>query len=263
MAHAFLLRNTPAFAFCSSFEGPYSCVLHIKHSAACGEASIYLTFRVHVRGSEEAQPFQLAYHADNWKALGLFPVNRGLNEHQLAKIRWRDTTPDVMTLSLDLRQPCTVRCPPSSGCFAAKPGYESDFDQLRQLASAITMDLLFDIHYLNRNHAAFLQLISHSRDLTGVPVKDYNGPLSRQTDWTVFSPLEDDVPGDPPSYAAASAKPSRRGKWRHLTLSTNSSSPARTQAVYRPHSLFQNVDAFYRPPSPASSQVLQPKRPPR
>lgn len=218
MAYTFLLRSTPAFAFCSSFEGPYSCVLSIKHSKSRGEASIYLNFLIHVRGFEGTQPFQLAYDADNWKALGLFPVNRGLDEHQLARIRSRNTSPAAMTLSLDLRQPCTVRCLSSSGCIAAKLGHESHFDQLRQLASAITVDLLFDIHYLNQNHAAFLQLISRSRDLTGVPAKAYSGPLSRQTDWTVFSPLEDNVPSAPPSYVAASAEPSRPGKWRCLTL---------------------------------------------
>ena len=212
MAHTFLLRNTPAFAFCSSFEGPHSCALHIKHSESCGEASIYLSFFIHVHGFEKPQPFQLAYDADNWKALGLFPANKDLDEHQLAKIRWRDKPPAVMTLSLDLRQPCTVRCLPSSGCIVAKQSHESHFDQLRQLASAITLDLLFDVHHLNQNHAAFLQLITRSRDLTGVPAKAYNGPLSRQTDWTVFSPLEDNAPSAPPSYAAAPADPSRPGK---------------------------------------------------
>ena len=127
MAHTFLLRNTPAFAFCSSFEGPYSCVLHFKHSEPCREASIYLNFLIHVRGLEP-QSFQLAYDADNWKAVGLFPANRDLDEHQLAKIQWRDKPSAVITLSLDLRQPCTVRCPPSSGCIAAKQNHKSHFD---------------------------------------------------------------------------------------------------------------------------------------
>ena len=271
MAYTFLLRNTPAFAFCTNYEGSSSCVLHIKHSESCGEASIYLNFLIHVRGFEEPQPFQLAYDADNWKALGLFPVNRGLDEHQLARIRWRNTRPVAMTLTLDLHHPCTVQSLASTGCIAAKPGHESHFDQLRQLASAITVDLLFDIHYLNQNHAAFLQLISRSRDLTGVPAKAYNGPLTRKTDWTVFSPIEDDVHSAPPSYAAASTKPSRPGKWRQLTSIMDSSSPAQARAVCRPRGRLRNVAAFcprdpiphYRRPLPASSQAHQPKRPPR
>lgn len=212
MAHAWLLRKTPAFALCPGCEEPYLCTLSIKYSASRGEASIYVGSSIYVRDLGPMQPFQLAYDAHTWEALSLSAVKKGLDEHRLAEIQWRDTRPNPVTLSLHLRQPCIVRCRPSSGCMAAKPGHEAQYDHFRQLASAIAVDLIFDLRYLNQNHAVFLQLISCRPSLIGVPAETYNGPLSRQTDWAVFGPFEEDIPESPPSYAAASGESSRQGE---------------------------------------------------
>lgn len=150
--------------------------------------------------------FQLEYDADNWKALSFSPVLLNLTDEQRSRVRGRTGPPVFMTLSLELYQPCTVRCHPSD-CIAAEPGHETHFDQLRQLASAVTVNLIFDTNNLKEHLAGFVQLISLSRELKSVPTDAYSGPLSRRTDWTVFSPLEENVSGAPPAYAAAFANP--------------------------------------------------------
>jgi len=212
MGYTFLLRDIPALAYSSNLAAPCSCVFQILYSESLKQASISLSIQTHICGFEEPQPFELAYNADNWKTVGLSTATRDLDEGHLATIRRRNT-PAARTLSLSLHSSCPVRCPPSSGSIAPKPGHETSFAQLRDLASTAEVDIVFDIHYLrSENCLAFFQLISHPYKLTGVPAEKYRGPLSRQTDWTVFSPAEDATSDAPPSYVAVPAKRPRQGK---------------------------------------------------
>jgi hypothetical protein len=214
MAYTFILRDIPALAYSSNPAALLSCQLVIKYHTSRKQAAIFLNLSAHTYGFEHAQLFVLTYNADNLVPGTTFlgPATTDLPQDRLVKVA-RTNTAAVKILSLTLHAPCPVRCPPSTGCIAPKPGHETHFRQLRDLASATEVRIVFDDNWVHEQHYATLyRLINHPEKLRGLPLENYNGTASRRTDWTVFSPVEDAEAEAPPSYNEVPTKRSRQGK---------------------------------------------------
>lgn len=213
MAYTFLLRNTPAFAYSSKFATLLSCNLVIKYSTSRKQAAMIVSLPTHIDGFDDAQLFDLVYNADDLVSGRTFlgPGPDDLSQSQLATITRRNDVVAVKTIHLALQTSCLVRCPPSTGCVIHKPGHDDAFRQLRNLASSTEVHIVFDANWVHEQHyAMFYRLINHPDRFGGIPTQNYKGPLSRQTDWTVFSPLDDVESEAPPSYHDVPAKRSRQ-----------------------------------------------------
>ncbi|KAF2437254.1 hypothetical protein P171DRAFT_183901 [Karstenula rhodostoma CBS 690.94] len=199
------LQDVPALAFSSDSATPSPCRLSIKFSKAHNQASILLSFCAHVHDFADEQQVVLIYDADQLVPGTSFlrPTTEDLSQAQQSRLA-RSGSPAFKTLQLTLRQPCPVRCLPSTGCIAPKTGHETQLHQLRDLARALDICLVFDHVHLHVNqYAAFHHLVNRPESLVGVP---YRGALTRETDWTVFVPLEDVVADSLPPYSEVSAK---------------------------------------------------------
>ena len=217
MAHNLVRKGgIPALAYSTSDAASVSsCSLIIRHSEPHMQATISLQFSVPIHGFDDDQSFTLLYDADNLvpgtNSLG--PATVSLPQARLDEIS-RQGNPKPRALSLTLKKPCPVRCPPSSGSVAPKHGFDSRFRQLVDLARATEVHILFDYNWLHRDyHAQFQRLINRPERLTGFRAGNSHTTLYRQADWTVFSPVEEAVSEAPPSYTNASNKRSRQGKF--------------------------------------------------
>jgi hypothetical protein len=203
----YLMRKggIPALAYpISSAALPSLCTLLIKCSETSTQLTITLQFSIFIHGFDDEQLCTLVYDADNLQT-GTTSIRKttSLPQARLEEIA-RHGNPIPRILSLTLKKPCPVQCPPSSGSIAPKHGFGAQFRQLVVLAKALEVHVLFDNAWLRRENLAQLQkLIRHPERLIGYAgLLDRSARLYRQADWTVFSPVEDAVSEAPPSYAA-------------------------------------------------------------
>lgn len=213
MAYQLILRDVPAFAYSANPMVLSPCRLMMKYSEARSQASITLAFSAHVGGFEVEQAFVLRYDVDNLVAGSSYlrPTAEPLSQVQRSRIM-RDNKPTLMTLYLTLHEPCRVRCPVSPGCFGPKLGHEASFDELRGLARALNIGVIFDHNNIQKEHfAAFHQLVNCPSSLFPIPAKHFRAPNSREADWTVFGP-DKPVLEAPPSYTDVAGKRHWQGK---------------------------------------------------
>ena len=213
-----VLRDVPALAY-SNLTALSLCSMTIKFSEVRSEAAIILSFSAHVDSFEDPQTFVLTYNPTNLmhNTICIMPATEHLSKDEVSSIARREgVEPRKQTLSLTLIQPCPMQCPPSAKCIAPKPGHENQFRQLRDLARATKVLIIFDESRLRKEYRGLLYTLIHYADtLKDVPVTNYSRSSRRQADWTIFSPIEDDVvPKAPPAYAAVSAKRRRESKSR-------------------------------------------------
>ncbi|CAI6311982.1 unnamed protein product [Periconia digitata] len=187
-----------------------SCLLFIAHSEANHQATVYLQFSVYIRGIDQKQPFELVYDADNLVPgkTRLGPENKVLPSSRLEEIA-RDGRCRLHSLSLSLKQPCVVKCPPCSDSISPKDAADPCFSQLANLAKQTEVHILFDYSWVHEsNRIRFENLIGRLEKFTGTPRANKDTDQSRFGDWTVFTPVQEEIEA-PPSYAEASHKRSR------------------------------------------------------
>lgn len=225
MAYTFLLRDVPALASCSNSSHTIACRLYIKYSQQHNQAAIVINLSVFTHASDDPQEFDLTYNADDLADgtfLGPVPSEVELTHDDLSKIARRTKATAIKVLLLTLRTPCSVRCAPMTACFAPKPGHAAAFRTLRNLASSTEVQIMFDHNWVQaRHYAALHTLINRPDTLAGIPASVYQGPLSRQVDWTVFGPVYEDNTEEPPGYEGNTAKrprPSEQGPTVFLWL---------------------------------------------
>ncbi|KAF2451157.1 hypothetical protein P171DRAFT_37 [Karstenula rhodostoma CBS 690.94] len=235
MVYTFPLRNTPVLVSCSSSPAVLPCRLFIKYSPNHNQAAIILSLSTHTHAFDDAQNFDLTYNADNLVPGGTFlgPAPSDLAYDQLSSIARRTTSTTFRILSLTLYTPCPIRCLPSTGCIAPKPGHAAAFRRLRDLASSTEVRVVFDGNWVQeQQYAALYRLVNHPDRLAGIPASHYQGALSREVDWTAFGPVNDDRPEAPPEapprYDQVSTK-RRRPTWS--TTSPPQSPTKRERAV--------------------------------
>jgi hypothetical protein len=203
----YLMRKggIPALAYpISSAALPSLCTLLIKCSETSMQLTITLQLSIFIHGFDGEQLCTLVYDADNLRT-GTTSLSEttSLPQARLEEIaRHGNLIPRI--LSLTLKKPCPIQCPPSSGSIAPKHGFGAQLRQLADLARALEVHVLFDNAWLRRENLAQLQkLIRHPERLIGYAgLLDRSARLYRQADWTVFSPVEDAASEAPPSYAA-------------------------------------------------------------
>ncbi|KAF9730080.1 hypothetical protein PMIN01_12013 [Paraphaeosphaeria minitans] len=240
MGYSFLLRSTPALAYCATPAAALSCHLFIKYSADLDQAAITISLTTHIHGFRDAQDFDFTYNADILVPDGTFirPATEDLPQTQLSKIARKTaaSAPALKTFVLKLCKPCSIRCSRLADCITPKQGHDAAFRQLRDLASVTEVCIVFDADFIHkRDHAAFYNLSNHPDQLAGIPAQAYKGPLSRQVDWTAFGPA-DDAEHDaeaPPSYDEARAKRRRQCFGEATHPGAGSSSPGRSPPAKR------------------------------
>ncbi|KAJ4300814.1 hypothetical protein N0V90_002902 [Kalmusia sp. IMI 367209] len=204
----------PALAYSTpNAASPLSCLLAVVHSEAYTQATISLRFSIHIVGFDDEQSFTLLYDANNLipgsGSLGPAIVQSQAHHDEIA----RQGIPDVKTLSLALKRTCPIHCPPSASSIAPRHGSHPSFRQLADLARATEVHILFDYSWLHRkHHARFQRIIEHPERFTGIWEGHYDAKSYRKADWTIFSPVEDAVFEDPPSYADVAKKRHRRAR---------------------------------------------------
>lgn len=139
--HPFRKGGIPALAWPVNASYTCACSLAIKVNEAYGQAAIVLHFDIPNRDFEKNQRISLLYNADNW-------VPGQIKRGQLAITPWyiKELTrgqrrcDSIDSLSMVLRQPCTVLCPPN---IAPKDGSGYLFQQLVDLAKATKVSIVF------------------------------------------------------------------------------------------------------------------------
>ncbi|KAJ4348968.1 hypothetical protein N0V95_005016 [Ascochyta clinopodiicola] len=231
-------RGIPALVYpASSSASPSPCSLLFKHSLERAQATLSLQFVLAISGYNEPQAITLPYDASNLLPSSLGPATIPLPQTRLDELA-RHGKPQIRTLSLRLKTPCRVWCPPGSGSLRPDRGAEDVMGQLTQVARATDVRVVFDFNWLRRqHHEIFAQLVEQPESLAAFATRRRDG--SRCMDWTVFdlgsaevvqkvleteSETEDEAP---PSYieshkrsrhteSPSSISPSRRAKKRVL-----------------------------------------------
>jgi hypothetical protein len=216
----------PVLASPASDAAPqWPCSLAVKYLETRMQATISLQCSLPIHGSDDEQTFTLLYNADNLVPgnTSLKPPPTCLPQDRLHDIA-RQGNANLKILSLTLKTPCSVWCPPSSGPIAPKDGFGTAFGQFVELARTTEVHILFDWNWLHKDHhARFDRLVRHPEHLTGIPVDQASAKRYRLADWSVFSPADDVASEAPPPYTAASKK-----RPRQVTTSpTPGSSPKR------------------------------------
>ena len=150
----------------------WSCSLAVKYLEARMQATISLQCSLPINGFDDEQTFTLLYNADN-----LVPGNTSLKPSPtcLPQDRLRDIArqgnANWKTLSLTLKKPCPVWCPPSPGLIVPKDGSCAAFSQFVELARATEVHILFDWNWLHKDHhERFDLLVRHPEQLTGIQI---------------------------------------------------------------------------------------------
>ena len=205
----------PVLASPASDAAPqWLCSLAVKYLETRTQATISLQCPVPIHGFDDEQTFTLLYNADN-----LVPGNTSLKppptclpqdrQHEIA----RQGNAHLKTLSLTLKTPCPVWCPPSSGLITPKHGSSAVFSQFVELARATEVHILFDWNWLHKDHhARFDRLVRHPEQLTGIPVDHSSAKRYRVADGSGVGPVDDVASEAPPPYTSASKKRPRQGE---------------------------------------------------
>jgi hypothetical protein len=259
-------RGIPVLAY-STFDHltPSSCILTIRHCEDPLQTTLSLLSSIPIHGCDDEQTFTLIYDADNLVSgkTKLGPAAIRLPQDRLHKIT-RSGNPQLKTLSLTLNDSCSIWGPLSPPSIAPKPGFESSFHQLVQLAGALQIHILFDYSWLHQDqHTRFGCLFSHGEVLTGLRIEENFAKLHRRIDLAVLSSVEDAV--GPPSYSDLSNKRPRQREFflldrffdsfLHLlaTTSTSPEPPSSKRALLS----FTDIDA----PSPTEKATPPPSPP--
>jgi hypothetical protein len=194
-------RGVPVLAYSvSDTISQRSCLMFVKCSEDQKTASISLRFSIDIHGFDVAQKISLIYNADN-----LVPGNCFLSDavdlpfETVQEVSPRQGTPRLKILSLELKKPCPVLCPPSRSILP-KHGVEFPFQQLASLARATEIKVVFDYNRVHRNKQGLFQ--SFIRDPTewGNYAIDNVANRFRQADWQVFGPPASALSEAPPLY---------------------------------------------------------------
>jgi len=227
-------RGVPVLAYCPSDQTiPWPCSLTIQYDDrhATPQVAVSLQSLIRVDGFDDKQAFTLRYEGDN-----LVPGTMSLG---LANIRfpkeWSDViarpgTPQIRTLSLTLKTPCSVWYPRSLGSQPSKHRLDTPpFQQLARLSRATAVCILFDCSWLGHdNHERLQRLVGCSLELTSVAAGQNFTQVYRQADRSVFSEdavaralpsIEETTRDAPPAYAYVSGKRSRQCKSSYPTPS--------------------------------------------
>lgn len=192
----------------------WPCCLAVKYLEARMQATISLQYSLPIQGFDDKQTFTLLYNADNMVPgnTSVQPPPTSLPQDRLHDIA-RQGNAHLKMLSLTLKAPCPVWCPPSPGPILPKEGFGAAFAQFVKLASATQVHVLFDWNWLHKDHCArFEHLIRHPEQLTGIPVDPSSARHFKLADWSVLGPVDDIASEAPPPYIEASKKRPRQGK---------------------------------------------------
>ncbi|RMZ68313.1 hypothetical protein GMOD_00009918 [Pyrenophora seminiperda CCB06] len=184
------------------------CTLFVNYSKVHLQASLYLRFSLPVYSYSEDQTFTLIYHAHNLVpgVNSLKPSTTTIPQDRLVALA-RSGSPELRVLALAIKQSCPIRCPPSTGIFRPKDGFDVPFHQLQKIAQATEIDVLFDYNWVHADKRPLLDgLIKHPEGLAGL-AKDGKYTKQQCADWTVLGPINQELP---PSYASDSHKRSRQ-----------------------------------------------------
>lgn len=221
MTHNVRRGGIPVLAYTASdAASPVLLSLVFKCNESPAQATLSVQTTLPVYGVDDTQTITLQYDADNLASCSLGPATIPLPQLRLDEIT-RKGNPQIRTLSLNLKQACSVWHLPTSGPLAARAGFETLFDQLASLAKATKLHILFDYHWLHREtHAIFEHLVKHPEDLSAFPVDRNFAKKYTCADWSIFSTPGDEhsyatsEDEDPlPSYVEASTKRVRQGKY--------------------------------------------------
>ncbi len=202
-----------------------SCTFRVRYRRDRSHATISLRTSTPIHGFDDEQTFTLLYDADNLVPGTTFlrPATLSVQQAQLARIA-RHGNPQLTTVSVNLKKPCSIWCPAYSSSIAPKAGFDAPFHQLVTFARATEVHILFDLKWLHRDkREQFQSLLRQPERYTGFPIDYSNAKGCRLADWSVFSPIEDPSLEALPSYAEASKKRSRQGKRSHAQSLPDSS----------------------------------------
>jgi hypothetical protein len=198
---------------------PIPLSLVFRHNNRRAQATLCLLSSLFIHACEEAQIFILQYDADNMVpgAISLGPATIPLPQERLNVIARGN--PQIRTLSLTLKKPCPVWCPPSCRQTTPlpRPSCAASFAQLATLAQARELHVVFDYKQLHSaQHEGLQRLVEHADRLSGYPVAQYYRERRYAClDWRVFDvrggedgscgddegTTEDEEMVPPPAYA--------------------------------------------------------------
>ncbi|KAL1609421.1 hypothetical protein SLS59_000925 [Nothophoma quercina] len=281
MTHDIRKSGIPVLAYleCDA-ASPVSLSLIFRFNEARATASLLLQSSLFVDGYDDKQAFVLQYDADNLKpgksALG--PATILLPQYRLNEVA-REGNPQIRTLSLTLKDLCSVWCQPSLETLKSKPGSGDDivFHQFANLSKATQLHILFDYNWLHRDHhAIFHRLITRPEQLTGFPVWRHYSKQYRRGDWSIFGARDsehvdtdattEDEKAPPPAYSEGSKRP-RHGEpsdcidapltanLQLVVTPTTPSSPPAKRILLSPYS----VDVHTSPTEKGSIATPSPK----
>jgi hypothetical protein len=212
IVHGITVLAYPTFDPLSAWQ----CSLFVERSKTRQEATISLQSLIPIHGYDVPPTLILSYEPDN-----LVPSENSLNsaktipvpQDQLEKII-RQGKPQLTILSMSLKKPCAIWCPPSFGPIKPKDGVEDIYYKFVKLAAATKVHVLFDHKWVQQSkYEQLLGIISYPEKWAGFRSSQGFTKLKRLADCSDFSQVKDAGSEAPPPYTAASVKPPRQGEF--------------------------------------------------
>jgi hypothetical protein len=167
----------------------WPCSLKILHADAQFVVSLERSISIH--GFDDKHLFTLRYEGDN-----IMPGKNSLGHVDIPipaaslDIIARQGSPQLRTLSLTLKAPCSVWCPYSLNNGLSIP--HTSFHELLTLANATEVSIVFDAKWLGKDNLAMLQsAVEGSQQLTRVPVIPQFARLYQQVDLSILNSIQD------------------------------------------------------------------------
>jgi hypothetical protein len=137
-------KGVPVLAYL--FDCPLPCSFKLKYSEDLMQATISLRFSISVDGFDDNQNFTLIYNADNLVAdrtTLCHNVDTAISTEQQLSIS-RQGQPLLKTLSLALKDPCSVQCSPRCANKAPHKSTCPTYHCFVQLARATEVKIIID-----------------------------------------------------------------------------------------------------------------------
>jgi hypothetical protein len=208
------------------------------------QVAMSLQSPVPIRGFDGKQTCTLRFEGDNLVPAQnhLGPIRIPLPQHRLDAIA-RHGNPQIQSLSLTLKVPCSVWYPHCLHGALAKHGVDVNLDAFVALSKATNVHVLFDSRWFKQdNYARLCTLISCTQELKTIPVDENFTRQYKERDSSSFGlvqdgdekagttiehgappSIEDAVYDAPPAYTRVSGKRSRQSKLSCLNTLTSQS----------------------------------------
>ncbi|KAI8930709.1 hypothetical protein NX059_012318 [Plenodomus lindquistii] len=162
-----------ALALASTDDIPCPCTLVLLYSQNGPQFTVLLTASIPIHGIRHKQSFVLRFDGDNLVPGKISLENTGIpvSTESLKSIT-RQGQPELRTLSLTLKAPCSVWYPRTLASEAST--FNTSSQELVTLARTTKIRILFDTNWLGRYLPTLQSISQRSSQLIGVPVSRHN-----------------------------------------------------------------------------------------